>query len=84
MNIFLDMHANKPLSSERNSVFHVCRLKERPNVIDVFSITHIHGLLVLESRELKDMIGTVFAQTLTHPPLRGIVSDVGDKRMLSR
>jgi hypothetical protein len=56
---------NNLLSSERDCMVYVRRLKERQNVIKMFSVSHPHGLLVLEAPEPKCGCSQVVAEKYT-------------------
>jgi hypothetical protein len=56
---------NNLLSSERDCMVYVRRLKERQNVIKMFSVSHPHGLLELEAPEPKCGCSQVVAEKYT-------------------
>ena len=59
---------------------YVRRLKERQNVIKMFSVSHPHGLLVLEAPEPKCGCSQVVAEKYTLL-CAIIVSGIGDVRV---
>jgi hypothetical protein len=69
------------LSSERDCMLYVRRLKEWQNVIEVFRVTHPHGFFVLEAPEPKCWCGQVIAKKYTLL-CANIVSGIGDVRVL--
>ena len=79
--VVLGVHANNLLSSERDCMVYVRRLKERQNVIKMFRVTHPHGFLVLEAPEPKCGCSQVVAEKYTLL-CAIIVSGIGDVRVL--
>jgi hypothetical protein len=79
--VVLGVHANNLLSSERDCMVYVRRLKERQNVIKMFRVTHPHGFLVLEAPEPKCGCSQVVAEKYILL-FAIIVSSIGDVRVL--
>jgi hypothetical protein len=75
------MHAKNLLSSERDCMVYVRRLKERQNVIKMFRVTHPHCFLVLEAPEPKGGCSQVVAEKYTLFCVV-IVSSISDVRVL--